>query len=203
MPPRGRPGLHPDPPPDFARRRLLLAPISAPLYRIHSVRHRPVFFGKTGDNRFDDSRRVFGVLYAGLTPDCAFVETFSEELAFPFVTERRLAERILTRIELAAPVRVVDLRGAHLRQLGADARLLAGEHAPAQRWSRAIFEHPAAPDGILYRARHDPAQSALALFERARRALRPHRTRRALTAPENADLLARLLKKYGLGLLPK
>ncbi len=202
MPPRGRPGPHPSPPADLAKRQLPIARIEEPLFRIHGARRGPLFFGTTGENRFDDPRRVFGVLYAGLSPACAFIETFGEPLDLPFVTQAQLAERRLTRIDVRAPLRLVDLRGSKMRQLGADARLFAGEHAPAQLWSRAFFEHPDRPNGLLYRARHDAGEYAVALFERAARSIRPRPTRTTLASPANRVLVAGLLGKYGFGLLP-
>ena len=36
----------------------------------------------------------------------------------------------------------------------------------AQRWSRALWEHPQQPDGIIYRSRHDPSKVCAALFDR-------------------------------------
>jgi hypothetical protein len=79
-----RPGAHPGPPDDLARRDLPLVSVSGRLFRVHRTRHAPVFFGKTGDNRFDDPRGDYGVLYAGASEACAFIETFAEPLDIPF-----------------------------------------------------------------------------------------------------------------------
>ncbi|OFX25432.1 MAG: hypothetical protein A2V77_15230 [Anaeromyxobacter sp. RBG_16_69_14] len=202
VPPRRHPGPHPPPPSDLSSRRLSLTPVARPLFRIHASRHRPLYFGSSGDNRFDDPLQAYGVLYAGLSAACAFIETFSDPLDYPFVTETQLAQRKLTRIEVRAPLLLVDLRGSHLRRLGADARLFAGDHAPAQLWSRAFFAHPAQPDGLLYRARHDAGEYAVALFDRAKRSMRPQPMRATLSSPANRSLIAGLLAKYGLGLVP-
>jgi hypothetical protein len=201
VPPR-RPGPHPPPPPDLRDRHLPLAPTGGPLFRVHAIRHGVLYFGSSGDNRFDDPRREYGVLYAGLSAACAFVETFSDPLDVPFVTEAQLAQRKLSRIEVLAPLRLVDLRGSQLRRLGADARLFAGDHAPAQLWSRAFFDHPARPEGLLYRARHDAGESSVALFDRARPSLRAETARATLASPASRPLLAGLLARYGLGLVP-
>jgi hypothetical protein len=202
VPPRGRAGPHPDPPADLDKRHLPIARIDGTLFRIHGARRRPLFFGTTGENRFDDPRSEFGVLYAGLSEACAFIETFGEPLDVPFVTEAQLSERKLTLIEVRTPLRLVDLRGSKLRRLGADARLFAGDHGPAQRWSRAFFEHRDRPDGLLYRARHDAGEYAVALFDRAERAVRARAARATLASPANRALVAGLLRKYGFGLLP-
>lgn len=171
------------------------------LYRIHRADHDPIFFGRTGDNRFDDPHRAYGVLYAGESDACAFIEAFGEPLDLPFVTEADVSARKLSQVDLLSRVRVVDLTGAGLRRLGADARLFAADHAVAQLWSRALHDHPAQPDGIRYPARHDPKQVAVALFERARPRVRARISKDTLGHASNRALLARLLDRYGLGLL--
>ena len=66
------------------------------LHRVHRTRNAPLFFDATGENRFDDPRREFGVLYASESAACAFIETFAEPLDFPFVTVAQLAARKLS-----------------------------------------------------------------------------------------------------------
>jgi hypothetical protein len=53
-----------------------------------------------------------------------------------------------------------DLTGAGLAQIGAGGRLTAVTRRVGQQWSHAIWRHPAAVDGILYRVRHDPRRSS-------------------------------------------
>ena len=55
-----------------------------------------------------------------------------------------------------------------LARIGADSRLFAGNRAIAQRWSRAIYDHPdrLKIHGIQYPARHNHTRTAVALFER-------------------------------------
>lgn len=50
-----RPGALPDPPGDLSGRRLPITETDSPLYRSHSIRYQPVFFGKSGVHRFDAS----------------------------------------------------------------------------------------------------------------------------------------------------
>lgn len=69
-----------------------LVRVAGPLHRVHRVSRAPLFFGTTGDNRFDDPRRAFGVLYAGESEACAFIETFAEPLDVPFVTLAQLCD---------------------------------------------------------------------------------------------------------------
>ncbi len=141
------------------------------------------------------------MLYAGTTEACAFIETFGEPLDFPFVTRAQIDARKLSEIELLKPLRLVDLCGSNLRRVGADARLFAAHHSVAQRWSRALHDHLALPDGIRYPARHDPDEFAVALFDRARRSGRAHVATETLGATSQRARLARLLDRYGLGLV--
>jgi RES domain len=175
--------------------------VSGPLHRVHRAARTPLFFGKTGENRFDDPAHVFGVLYAGESEACAFIETFAEPLDVPFVTLAQLGARKLSVIEVTEPLRLVSLVGADLRRLGADARLFAGDHTVAQAWARALHEHPARPDGLRYPARHDPGELAVAVFDRAKAKLRARVAKHTLADPRAQKLVARLLDKYGLGLV--
>lgn len=175
--------------------------VAAPLHRVHRAARAPLFFGKTGENRFDDPAHAFGVLYAGESEACAFIETFAEPLDVPFVTVAQLEGRKLSVIEVLEPLRLVSVAGADLRRIGADARLFAADHAVAQAWARALHDHPARPDGLRYPARHDPGELAVAVFERAKAKLRARAAKHTLADPGARKLVARLLEKYGLGLV--
>jgi hypothetical protein len=73
----------------------------------------------------------------------------------------------------------------------------SGPHAVAQQWSRAIHDHPTAPDGIAYRSNRDNGELCVALFEQAGNRLAP-------TDPQpitmNRVRLAELLARYKVGL---
>lgn len=196
-----RPGPHPPPPADLASRPLPLARLRGPWFRGHRAGRDPLFFGATRDNRFDDPRGRFGVLYLAADPFGAFIETFGHQTGSRIVTRTALEERALSRVEARRALRVVDLTGRGLPRLGADERLCSGDIAAAQEWSRALAAHPATPDGLLYRARHDPTRLSTAVFDRARGALRAiglgswmHR--------RNRVLLGTILREYRFGLLP-
>jgi hypothetical protein len=190
---------HPDPPPDFSKRRLPVTRLRGAWYRIHRTSHAPLHFGKAVINRFDAPAGEFGVLYLGRDVFCAFIETFGHATGIRIVDRRELAERALSRVDVRTPLRLLDLRGNGLARIGADAELTSGADYPlAQRWSKAIHDHQNAPDGILYRARHDPARVCAAVFERAARSL----TAGALgSLDSNTARLADLLDTYDFGLL--
>jgi hypothetical protein len=105
-------------------------------------------FRSFGKNRFDAPQAEYGVLYAGKDIPCAFIETFGRDMGKRFVTEAELRLRGLARIEIASPLRLVDVTGEGLARLSADGRLCTGDLAVAQRWALALYHHPARPDGI-------------------------------------------------------
>ena len=71
------------------------------------------------------------------------------------------------------------------------------DYEDSQLWSRALWEHPDKPDGILYRSRHDDSALCVAVYNRAKDGLAVIRDE---SLAEDAQQLARLLKRYGLGL---
>lgn len=203
------PGPHPDPP-DLSRLALPLAVVETPWFRHHKSEFGPVFFGRTGECRFDappppdGQARPFGVLYLAGDPHCAFIETFGHSHVKSgargrMVTTQALEKKRLARLTFPRPLRLVDLRDHGLARIGADLRLCAGDYGPAQRWSAALWAHPEAPDGVLYRARHDPGRSCAALYDRAGEGI-VAADLGTLADPGHVPLLADLLKTYGFGL---
>ncbi|WP_438020577.1 RES family NAD+ phosphorylase [Sorangium sp. So ce315] len=194
-------GPHPDPPPDLAARPLPVTIFRRCWFRIHRLAHAPLFFGRSGDNRFDAPAGEFGVLYAGKDAHCAFIEVFGHATGVRLVEQGELAARGLARIAARRPLRLVNLAGGGLARLGADARLTSGEsYAAAHRWALAIHDHPRRPDGIVYAARHDPSRVCAALFERASAELEVTPLG-SLADPAHAALLARVLDTYRFGLV--
>ena len=166
------PGPHPEPPPDFCRRTLPIITHGGSLFRTHPYTAAPFYFGRTGRNRFDDPLGQYSVLYAARDGFGAFIETFGQQTGVRSVGVGDLRNRRLTEFYPASPLRLVGLVSPGcLARMGADSRLFAGSRAVAQRWSRAIYEHPYEhPDlpvhGILYPARHNHTRCAVAIFDR-------------------------------------
>lgn len=194
------PGPHPEPPGDLPARQLPIVTLQGPWYRFHRTVREPLHFGATGNNRFDAPSGEYGIIYLGVDPHSAFIETFGHSTGINIVSERALAERRLSCIEAKRSLRLVDLTGNGLARIGADERLCAGDHATAQRWALALFNHPSQPDGLYYRARHDPSRLCIALFDRIKVAVTVtgHQN---LLALDSVPLLANILDTYGFGLL--
>lgn len=198
MAPR-RPGaLHP-PPASLDDRQLPIIAYRDTLYRIHRLHEGPAFWGKTGLNRFDAPAGEFGVVYAAADPQGAFIESYGDSLDRT-VTSSYLNLRGWARVELTRDLRLVDLSGPGLAQIGADERLCSGDHDVAQQWSLTLWRHSASVDGLYYRARHDPSRMSAALFDRAKGAVSIVRDGGLLAARHDA-LLADILETYQFSLL--
>jgi hypothetical protein len=170
--------LHPLPPADFDRRPAVFQDIrSGTILRIHREDRSPNFFGRTGANRFDAPDGSYGVLYGARTLAGCVAETLIrgrfQNTTWPQpITERELTTSRVARMSLARSLHAIMFLGPSLLQLGGDSRLFSEvPYATPQAWSRAAHQHPSAPDGILYPARHDGTCICVAVFERARPAI--------------------------------
>jgi hypothetical protein len=113
--------------------------------------------------------------------------------------ESQLAERGLALVEALRPLRLVDLTGPGLAQIGPNNLLTAGPHALAQAWSRALWSHRRRPDGLIYRARHDPSCVCVALFARCARFVRAV-PQAGLLEPAFRPILGATLRRYDFSL---
>jgi len=193
---------HPEPPADLVALKLPVKERGCAWWRSHRAIHDPIFFGRSGDNRYDAPGGEYGILYLAAEEAGAFVETYLRNpLGVPVnVTMAELEQRHFTTVEFDAPLRLVDLTGPGLARMGADNRLTTGDYLLSQRWALALWNHPERPDGILYRSRHDPDQVCCGVFDR-RADARVGRTLGPLASPANVGLLAGLLDRYGVCLL--
>jgi hypothetical protein len=66
-----KPGPLPVPPVDFTAGTGTVVEFDKPIFRSHSLSRHLVFFGKTGQFRFDAPDGSYGVLYAGADVYCA------------------------------------------------------------------------------------------------------------------------------------
>ena len=199
---RKGPGRHPEPG-DLSGVRLPLKESESIWFRCHQKDFRALYFGRSGDSRFDAPEQEYGVLYAAETLEGAFIETFGlrSKPAVRHITWRHLRDRRFAEISFARPLRLVDLTSAGLAVLGADARVCTGgDYTVSQLWSLALWQHPDQPDGILYRSRHDPSLSCAAIFDRVDDET-SERDFGSLTEPRHRLLLASLLDRYEFGLV--
>jgi hypothetical protein len=160
-------------PADFDRRRLHVVRRSGPWQRMHPEEYSALYFGKGRENRFDDPRSEYGVLYVAEDEFGAFVETFLRNPKLTLVARDELVKRRLSEIQASTAL-----------------------HEETWALSRAIYEHPSRPDGIRYRLKHDLERIGIAIFDRVGVAGLRVRGRGSLVDPSNAALLGKLLEEY-------
>ena len=165
--------------------------------RIHRSELSPLHFGASGLNRFDDPQQAYGVCYAGRSLEGAFAETCLRAVGATLIPRSLLETRSASEIITAAELRLVEVHGAGLARLGATSAATSGPYDLSQSWSRAIHDHPAAADGIVYRSNHDNGEFCVALFERCRDRLQPGR---AAGLMRDRARIAALLDRYKVGL---
>ena len=123
-----------------------------------------MFFGQTGEGRFDSPQAGFGVLYLAENVAGAFVEVFCRQ-SIRAVPEKKLNAHLLAQLWANRTLNLVDLTGSGPIRMGlGDARIASGDYTVARQWSQAFHDHPKQPDGLLYRSRHDPEQCLAAIF---------------------------------------
>jgi hypothetical protein len=198
------PGPHHLPPPDFAERELPTISFTQPWLRLHAVGRSARYWGinpiRRVPARWDDPDHSYGVLYVGTDEHAAFIETFGHNTGLRVIQSEDLASRGLSRIVVHRPVRLVPITGPFLAKLGVDARLFTSDYSIAQSWSKAFHDHPSAPDGIYYPARHDETRMCAALFSRIAELVTEEPLGTLADSP-HALLLGTLLRTYGFGLL--
>lgn len=177
-------------------------PATLPVYRVREAlvqricwtaqAAREPAFRSTGKYRFDDPKQSYGTLYCARDFGTCFFETLLRGAANLAVSRNDYEARsvVLLLLDAERPT-LVDLYSTEaVARLGLDLSILsADDYTETQAVSSLVHEHPQQPDGIVYRSRFDPEQSAIALFSRARTRLRryPASPARRLTAvPELA-----------------
>ena len=158
------------PPADLHNRDPLIygAAKSGAWFRSYQSGHEPVFFGRSPAHRWDAPDGDYGVLYLAADAYCAFMESIGRgALRTRFIPAIQLKQGRLCKIGFSRDLRLIDFAGSGgLTRLGAEGSVASGSgYRNSQRWSQALKSHPARPDGIYYRSRHDPARTACVLFD--------------------------------------
>lgn len=167
------------PTPAFAQVALVIAPVGVgeAYGRIHRKAFpEPLGYGKNA-TRFSDPRRRkpdnrFGVIYLGSSLKVCFVEAVLRDRRDGIVgeivmDETELTDRHYSLIAVREPLRLVNFGDDGLLQMGIPTDVARGRsQGLARKWSLAIYDHPAAVDGILYPSRLNN-ETNLAIFDRA------------------------------------
>jgi hypothetical protein len=136
--------------------------------RIFSKGREPVCFRKEPGSRFTPPHGSDGVLYAADLARTAFLECFGDEL---YSAKRRLSRsrwqsKAIVRLQAPA-LRLCDmLDEAVIAAMGLDkGAIYSTDLSIPQAWAKAVMEHPANFEGILYSSRFGCGK-CIAAFER-------------------------------------
>lgn len=189
------------PTPEFAKVDLDLAPVGPDLSfrRIFLARHAdPLGFGKI-PSRFSDPRELgeddrFGVLYLGSTLKVCFLEAILRDQRngsvgdFP-LEETELRAKNVAEIVATRTLNLVDLRGDGPVRMGIPSDVARGsDQTLARAWALALYQHPAAADGIVYQSRLN-GEDNVAIFDRAVPSLRAAKVEPLMAARDLASVL--------------
>jgi hypothetical protein len=138
--------------------------------------------------------RTRQILYAAEDVLTCIAETFQRTR----VIDRVDREPWLVGWELARPVTLLDLTGTWPTRAGASMNLSSGARPRARRWSQAIHAAYPAVEGLYYPSSMNANRPALALYERARSAVRGRPTfHRALADPGLLTSIRRAAHRLG------
>jgi hypothetical protein len=163
-----------EPPADLSARELPVIEIAGMFQRIHLSEHPALHFAREAKSRFDDPdglRGKFGTMYMGLDDYACFIECFGDSYGNT-LSMMSLNARNISEVKCKRPLRLVDITAEGAAWIGAAGEISAGDHQLSQHWARALWEHPQKPDGIFYRARHDLSCTCVAIYDRAKTAVK-------------------------------
>ena len=136
------------------------------------------FFGPT-TSRFDHQLRDGqgraqiqdrGIMYLATGPK-AIPTCLAEVFQATRLIDRNARDPVLSGFRLAAPLVLLDLTGPFATAIGASMAIHAGSRPRAQRWAQQLYVAYPDIDGLLYCASMYGNAPAVALFERAARAI--------------------------------
>ena len=130
------------------------------------------FFGPVITARFDHhlappSDQDRGILYAAESGPVCLAEVFQATRT----VDRQRRDPWLVSFALADGARLLDLSGMWPTRAGASQALASGRRDVARAWSRAIYDEYPDVDGLVYPSSMYGRGLAMALYERASRAL--------------------------------
>lgn len=143
-------------------------------------RDKPLYYGRSSTNRYDDPARAYGVLYLGRDLPTALMETVFHKHQWLADTTRSIAlkevqSRLVRAVGVLDDMRLADLTAASVMAsyFGLNLEQLASrDYTHTQQVSaqvHAMIGDDGLPlfDGVLYPSRNNYPAASIALFERA------------------------------------
>jgi hypothetical protein len=189
------------PPYEFSKFVPRVGELAGPWFRVHQTLKDPIYFGRSGLNRWDSPDASYGVLYAADTWQGALMESVLHDPKTKIVLESELAKRSMALITASIDLRTVDLSdGKTLRALEITESETQGAYSESQGISKAVYSAGWSVNGIRYASRLDPNLSCLALFDFPPEQLFLHDLG-GLLSNFNRNLVSSMLRAYEIRLV--
>jgi RES domain-containing protein len=136
-----------------------------------------VYFSRATQYRFDAPDRSYGVMYAALEFKTCFAEVLLRDSLLtdpnPTLFESDLAQLVVATLgPVRRRLRLARLLGP-MPNLGIDGQISTHhDYVVTQAWSKALHDHPASVDGLLFTSRMNSPALSVAIFERGSKGLR-------------------------------
>lgn len=196
---------YPNPPASWEPDRVITIPIPirTKLYRLNRAdASSALYFDRSGRGRFDGPDQGYGILYLGEDIHVCFAECFARSRTNA-VAEAELQKRKLFEIHTNRALTLIDLTGAGLVRMGADAVLTTGDYPKSRLWVKTLWEYseslPQPFDGIRYRSRVDNDRYCYGLFDRTQKHL--SETDKGSLVEDEPVRLAEILEDYCYSLI--
>jgi hypothetical protein len=190
---------HPLPPTDLNSRELQIEILasSSLLFRIHQSVYSPIFFGQSLPHRFDAPKQ-YGILYAGMTAQVAFLETMRGRVAGGWIDRNSLTESSISQLAINRSLKLIRASGSNLERIGANSGIFSTKNRlVTQQWSLAFWHHPIQADGIMYPSCHDNEQFCVALYSDRLQGVIDIHSIMELLSPGFSDHLTEITETYG------
>jgi len=148
------------------------------LYRVHHEQYAADQFnpGLRGNARFSPIQDAEGqpipTLYAGITKDCAMMETVFHDVSFApglkTYDKSKLEGQVLSTLEVTENLELLDLASVPLRKLGITRKELIDtekdQYPVTRKWAEKLYLQCPAAQGLAWISRQDDTARAMMLF---------------------------------------
>lgn len=153
-------------------------PVGTVLHRIHQKQYQPEQFnpGIRGNARFspikDADENPIPTLYAGVTKDCALMETVFHDVpftpGFKTVDKTKILDQVYSELEVITELELLDLASVALRKLGISRTQLIDsekeQYPYTRKWAEALYSQSPQAQGLSWISRQDDTARSVMLF---------------------------------------
>lgn len=178
VPEQGENKNTPQPPSGLLKTTKYLLKKGTMLHRIHQEQYAAGQFnpGKRGNARFSPIQDAEGeyipTLYAGVTKECAMMETVFHDVSFApgvkIYDKSKLRGQVYSTLEVAGVLELLDLATVSLRKLGITRKALIDtekdQYPMTRKWAETLYQQNPTAQGLAWVSRQDDTARAMMLF---------------------------------------